>query len=451
MKDSKFTAYVAVTAVGAAYVLSQLPFGPVTSITLGQWASLACFVAVGVLAEGMAIDFRLGPGRQAKASLAFLPFIACILLFPAAVAVSVVAVVIATSQFVLRRSDALRGIFNVAQAVISSAAAAVVYRWLSFDETASIQLHAFVGLSASFFSANILLNSCALAILRRQRVIVTLRQVAGVRGSNLWYDLLASPIALVPAALYPQYNVTGLFIIVLPLLLIRYSYLSRLQLEEANQDLLKVLVKAIETRDPYTSGHSVRVASLAKAIAVDMGLPNRQVQRIERAALLHDIGKIDTAYADVIRKPHDLSSDERQLIQTHATRGAELLEALPSVPTDVVEGVRHHHERYDGSGYPAGLGGDAIPLAARIIMLCDSVDAMLSDRPYRPALTLEETRLELIRCAGSQFDPAIVDVVLGKSTLERAVGLVQREASPSSSFTGQGMSQKAIAFAGGAA
>jgi putative nucleotidyltransferase with HDIG domain len=165
---------------------------------------------------------------------------------------------------------------------------------------------------------------------------------------------------------------------------------------------------------------------LARAIAEDLGEPKRNVERTETAALLHDIGKIDSVYEAVIRKPYDLNASERELIRTHATKGADLLESLSSVSAEVIKAVRHHHERYDGSGYPSGLKGEEIPLAARIIMLCDSIDAMLSDRPYRKALSLEKTRLELIRCSGTQFDPTIVRVILQQNTLERAAWVADR-------------------------
>jgi len=207
--------------------------------------------------------------------------------------------------------------------------------------------------------------------------------------------------------------------LILPLMLIRYSYLSKVQLQQANRDLLRALVKAIETRDPYTSGHSLRVSSLARAIAEDLGLPRKKVEQVETAALLHDIGKIDMVYAPLIRKPGELTPEERAVIQSHATRGAELLRSLSSVDEEVIRAVRHHHERYDGSGYPDGLAGKAIPIAARIIMLSDAIDAMLSNRPYRRALTIEQARLELLRCSGTQFDPDIVEAILKSNTLER--------------------------------
>lgn len=214
--------------------------------------------------------------------------------------------------------------------------------------------------------------------------------------------------------------------ILLPIMLIRYSYLSKVQLTQANQDLLRVLIKAIETRDPYTSGHSVRVSTLARAIADDLNVGRRNAEKIEKAALLHDIGKMDMIYAPIIRKPSDLTEEERAVIRSHATKGAELLRTLSSLDDEIIRGVRHHHERWDGTGYPDGLKGKEIPLAARIIMLCDSIDAMLSDRPYRRALSLDVVKAELVRCSGTQFDPEVVDVILRNNTLERALEIIEK-------------------------
>jgi len=421
-----YVAFVTAIACGLVLLLPE----PDTARPLAEFLSIATFVAVGLLAEGMAIDFRLGTGRQAKSSLAFLPFLSSVVIYDPAIAVIIVVTVVGVSQFLLRRNEPLRGIFNVALGVIPTAVGSAIYALFAQPSSDRISLVGFAALAAAFFSINVVLSSIAIALIRSQPIREVLNQVAGVRGANLWYDLLASPIAIVPAALYPQYGAGGLILIVLPLLLIRYSYLSKVQLEEANKDLLKVLVKAIETRDPYTSGHSVRVATLARAIAEDLQLLPRQVERIETAALLHDIGKIDSIYETVIRKPYDLNPAERELIRTHATKGADLLESLSSVNADVIRAVRHHHEWYDGTGYPAGLHGEEIPQAARIIMLCDSIDAMLSDRPYRKALTVEKTRLELVRCSGSQFDPSIVRAILQRNTLERAVWLVDRRDQP---------------------
>jgi putative nucleotidyltransferase with HDIG domain len=417
-----FILLVFAAASGLVYILEVQ--ADVYALIAGDLAGILCFLAVALLSEALAIDF--GTGRQARSSLAFLPFLSCAILFEPAVSILVVASVIAISNFVLRRQQLIKGLFNVSQVVLAVGLGSLIYRHFEASSAADISFWGFLGLAVAFFTSNILLTSIALACIRSQPIGVVLPQVIGPRGSNLWYDLLASPIAVVGAMLYISHRTPGILIILLPLLLIRYSYLSKLQLEEANRDLLKVLVKAIETRDPYTSGHSVRVATLARLIAQDLALPNRQVEKIETAALLHDIGKIDSVYATLIRKPYDLNAEERSLIRTHATKGADLLENLSSVSADVIKAVRHHHERYDGTGYPDGMRGSTIPLAARIIMLCDSIDAMLSDRPYRNALSIQKVHAELARCASTQFDPELVRVVLARNTLERAATLAQR-------------------------
>ena len=284
----------------------------------------------------------------------------------------------------------------------------------------------FYGAAIAYFGLNVLLVSSYIAIRGGHSLRAVISEATGRAGGNFFYDLLASPLALLVAYLYWEFRVAGLLAVALPLLLIRYSYLSVIQLERANSDLLRVLIKAIETRDPYTSGHSLRVSTLAKVIAEDLGLRNRAIDNIERAALLHDIGKIDALYAEIISKDAALTAEERDVIKTHATKGADLLQTLTSMEREVVVGVRHHHERYDGTGYPDQLSGKDIPLAARIIMICDSVDAMLSDRPYRNALPVTHVRQELVKCSGTQFDPDIVSEILRNNTLERAELLVDR-------------------------
>jgi putative nucleotidyltransferase with HDIG domain len=426
--NSRTRVYIGLVAAMAASLYAWLPLDAVMELPLRELVGAASFAGVALLAESLAIDF--GRGRQARSSLSFIPLLACAMVFPPVVAISITIVVIAFSNFGLRKQDTIKAVFNVAQVAIAIGVGGLFYHFTSRFSPDRVDYAAFVVLAGTFFTANILLTGGALALMRGESLFRVLPQVLGPRGSNLWYDFLASPIAAVAGSLYQDYWIGGILIIVLPLLLIRYSYLDRLRLEEANHDLLRVFVKAIETRDPYTSGHSLRVSTLAREVAKDLNLLPRRVRRIETAALLHDIGKIDAIFADLIRKPYDLDPEERLLIRMHPVRGAELLETLSSVHTEVVATVRHHHERFDGSGYPAGLAGDAIPLGARIIMVCDSVDAMLSDRPYRNALSVAQAEAELKRCSGTQFDPAIVDVMLNSRTLGRAARLVAEEAVP---------------------
>jgi putative nucleotidyltransferase with HDIG domain len=382
---------------------------------------LIAFIAVALIAEMKAVDFRLGGGnQQPHASMAFLPFIGMVAIFAPAISMASVAAVVGISQVLVRRNGLPRAIYNMAQAAVTAGASGLAFH--AIESVGITTVVSFSAAAAVFFAANILMAGVVISYLKG----VPTSSVMGHIASGLRYDVLASPIAAFPVALYATSEYSILFV-VLPLLLVHSFHVSKLQLLDAHNDLVLVLIKAIETRDPYTSGHSVRVSTMAKMIASDMNLPSNKVRLIYKAALLHDIGKIDSVFSDVLKKPYSLTPQERALIETHSEKGAEMLQGLQSVEDEVIKSVLHHHERHDGKGYPHGLSGAEIPLPARIIMLCDSVDAMLSDRPYRKALSITEVHNELQRCAGSQFDPTIVDVMLQAGTLERAAGLLQQD------------------------
>lgn len=133
---------------------------------------------------------------------------------------------------------------------------------------------------------------------------------------------------------------------------------------------------------------------------------------IETAALLHDIGKIDKAYRDILEQPGPLSASQKDLIRQHPERGVSLLKSIRSLDPAVLHYVKHHHERFDGGGYPDGLAGEDIPIGARIIMVSDTIDAMMTERPYRDSCSPDEIERELEEYAGVQFDPEVVDAAL---------------------------------------
>jgi putative nucleotidyltransferase with HDIG domain len=413
---------VTVIALTAVFAALRLPISDLAGLSIGEWGTVATFALLGLAAQWAAID--IGSGRQSESSLAFIPFLATAIVFPPAAALVVCVAVIGISEVFFIRRSALKAAFNVAQIVFSVSLAAVVYSAFAGGQRDAIATLGVVGLVVVFFTSNLILSSTGLAFYREQRFWPTLRDVIGPRGGNLLYDVASSPVVIMTVAVYYTAGTWGVAFTFFPLLLLRDSYARRQKLAHANRDLLHALVKAIETRDPYTSGHSIRVSTLAKLIAQDIGLRQAQVNRVWTAALLHDVGKIDPAYSLVIQKPHDLTPEERQLIQTHSSKGADLLRDMGSVDKEIVAAVRHHHERYDGRGYPDGLSAEAIPLEARIIMMSDSIDAMLSDRPYRAALSVSKVKSELLKCKGTQFDPVLVDTVLSARTLEKAVALV---------------------------
>jgi HD-GYP domain-containing protein (c-di-GMP phosphodiesterase class II) len=157
-------------------------------------------------------------------------------------------------------------------------------------------------------------------------------------------------------------------------------------------------------------------------MARDLGLSTKQLDQIESAALLHDVGKIYEEFAPLLRKEGKLTPDERMLMQRHPARSAELAATIGEFRGPVALAIRHHHENYDGSGYPDGLARESIPLTSRIIMIADTMDAMTTDRPYRKALTFERVLEELRKFSGKQFDPKLVDLVEHSANLRRLLG-----------------------------
>jgi putative nucleotidyltransferase with HDIG domain len=147
-------------------------------------------------------------------------------------------------------------------------------------------------------------------------------------------------------------------------------------------------------------------------MAEHLKLRPRQVQIVETAALLHDIGKIDMAYGEILRQAGPLTPAQRELIRAHPDKGVAIVQSVRSIPQEVLHCIRHHHEWYDGTGYQTGMSGESIPLGARIIMVADSMDAMATDRSYRAALTRDNIRSELTDNQGSQFDPRVVAAAL---------------------------------------
>jgi putative nucleotidyltransferase with HDIG domain len=334
--------------------------------------------------------------------------------------------------------DAAKTLFNVSQIALSVLIAATCYQVLggqlppaylgqgSVLAGINVQrdLGLFFVLAALYFVVNSVAVSIALAIIseRAFREVWNLN-VRGVLG----YDLGASILAVLMAWLYTSldhwlgFGSLAVILLIAPIVAVRHVYGLYRQLQESGEELLELMVKAIEARDPYTSGHSVRVSKLSRTIAVELGLPAAAIEQIETAALLHDVGKIHEEFAPLLRKESKLTDAETALMQTHAAKSADLVAIITKFRGVVVDSVRHHHERWDGDGYPSGIGGTTIPMGARIILVSDTIDAMTTDRPYRKRLSVEAVLMELQKYKGTQFDPTIVELVVSSVNIRRLI------------------------------
>lgn len=393
----------------AALIAAALLFVAEPAVDPRLRTAALCFAVLGLVAH--TYKFQLPTG--ASGSIGFIPFLTAAALAPNWIAVALLGAAVAIGEALLQRPP-VKAVFNVAQHSLSISLAILAYRALggtSLIDTRGFSPLAFLALFVVFLATNTVAVSGAVGI-SENRSIWKVWQQNTLR--SITYDLFSLPVVYAFTWTYAQLGVVGAIGLAIPLLGARQLYKTNWQLEQINQELLQLMVAAIEARDPYTSGHSKRVARYAKIIARALGLSSRQVERIGVAALLHDVGKIHEIYAPILRKPDRLTADELAIMQTHSMKSAELVQNVSQL-RDVVAAIRGHHENWDGSGYPDSLAGEEIPLAARIIMVADTIDAMTSDRPYRSALGPDDVRAELARLRGKQFDPGICDTLLSST------------------------------------
>jgi HD-GYP domain-containing protein (c-di-GMP phosphodiesterase class II) len=398
----QYVAFVTLAAIASCVVLvyREPGFSPTfvrAALTFGLISTLA-----------QALSYRTG--LESDGSLSFIPILASAAIAPHWMSVVCVAGSSLAAQ-ILARKPLVKTIFNSAQNALSVALGIIAYLATGgqplrhIGESSSLSLFA---LFLVFFATNSMCVSIVLGLVRGKSSWVVWREIA---LGALPYDFLSLPVILFFVWIYTEHDVVGAFVLAVPLLGLRQLYKVNWQLEQTNRELLELMVAAIEARDPYTSGHSRRVAEKARLISRAVGLREREIERVVAAALLHDVGKIHEVFGPILSKPGRLTPEEQVIMRTHPVKSAELAGTVTQL-RDVVPLIRHHHENWDGTGYPDGLKGDAIPLGSRIIMFADTIDAMTTDRPYRAALDPTAVRKELLRFRGTQFDPQICDALL---------------------------------------
>ena len=399
-------------ALGATAVASHYP--------VLDWSRLGLLCLLAVVVGNMAFEMPLA----ASVSLGFAMTFAAVVYFgPLGGGLVGLMGAISVDEIRQRKSPLLM-IGNGAQLAVSAIGAGLIY---ILSDGVPLQTGARAGAlyapalaTAAFFVVNVTLVGMGVAIKNQMtfRDALRLLDPASYSVSLVVLALLG----LVMAHLLVVGSWAGLLLLVLPFALARRTFRVYLELSEAYTTTVRSLVAAIEAKDPYTRGHSERVALLSRALAERIGLPASDAELVERAALLHDVGKIGVSIA-TLTSPSPLTADEYREIRNHPAIGSSLLESVEFL-SDTVPIVRHHHEHMDGAGYPDGLSGDEIPYLSRMLATVDAYDAMTSDRAYRPAMSDTEAIAEMIRVAGQQLDPSMVNA-LAALLLERQRSGVQ--------------------------
>jgi len=395
--------YFAVVGLGIFLAVKTFPTADIEA-----WTPLIWWLAFAVVAELSPIIL---PGSSAYITVASALDYAAIVVFGPVVAAMIATVSSIVTATLVSRREPHKVLFNVCLFIITILGAGYVFDLAGGGATPDIsQLVApLAACGITYFLLDTFGVSFVVALTQRSNPWRVWQR------TYLWTTVTHLvgfvPLGAIVVVIYLHIGIPGVALFLIPLLLARYSFKLYTEMRQVHIDTVRALTSAIDASDPYTRGHSERVTSYALAIAREMGLSERRVQTIEYAGLLHDMGKIALQH-DVLLKPGALSEEEWRIMRTHPETGAKIVSDLQFLrgARDI---VLHHHERFDGTGYPDGLSGDSIPLEARIIKVADAFDAMMSNRPYRDSLGLERATSELKSGSGTEFDPRVAEVFLG--------------------------------------
>ena len=403
--NSQTQRYVSLTIAAALVVTFAtavlVPAASTDEVEAAVFFSLAAFIAHG-------LAYRLP--RGGFGDIAFIPLLSGVAVAPRfGMVVGTFAALLCAEYF--RRREPIRMIFNAAQFTVAVGLAVLVYVVAGGDALSAAEYHSaipFVAAYATFFAFNTVLFAGVVSISSHERFVSILRRAAG--GASVIFDLIGMPIVFGFALTYVKIGWAWSGALLIPLAGLRQVYKANRELQVVNEELLQLMVAAIEARDPYTSGHSQRVATYSRIVSRAAGLSPRAEERVFTAALMHDVGKIHEEFAPILRKPGRLDDAEFAIMKTHSEKGAALVARVTQF-ADLIPAIRGHHEAWDGHGYPDGLIGNAIPSWARIIAVADTIDAMTTDRPYRRALAADSVRAELVAQSGRQFEPSLISAV----------------------------------------
>jgi len=417
---SAFSRYALVMGLGAISAIAAAVWREGWEASQPLWNGVIALLALALAAEVTAVKWQVG---SAAFSMAFIPLLAGAFLFPCPWAMLIGGATQAFVGSILRKKSWDRVLFNSSKEVLAVGAASVVFQLLGGRPTLlefNVAKLAILGAGLAYSSVDSLFGGYAVALLEGYGFARTWTRMY---GGTIVYDVFAAPIPALLAYLYVRWQLLGVVYLTAPLFIVRHIYLQNLRLEQSTRELLELMVKNIEARDPYTSGHSQRVSEYARVLAKEAGVSSRQVEQIATAALLHDVGKTYEEYGPLLRKEGGLTAEERTLLQSHPVRSAELVTTISSFRGSVEQAVRYHHENFDCTVYPEGRAGNEIHIGARVIMVADTLDAMTTDRPYRRALSFDRVLEEVTRYSGKQFDPRLAEIVVRSPAIRRLVAM----------------------------
>jgi putative nucleotidyltransferase with HDIG domain len=380
---------------------------------------------VGSLGLGglLALQFPLHVSLSEKVSVATAVFFAAVLLLPVAQAAALVGAIAgldtaiaAARRVVVKREKpplrvvALSLLFNAAQLYLTAWAAGLVLLVAGVSARGGVKggqdAVALIVAAAAFYVTNHLLVATAVGFATSRHPLAIMRTAQKVVLAQFAILYVIGAIAAYAAARWPWLPVLA----VLPAVLAYHSLRQRIEIRREAMHAMERMADEVDRRDPYTYQHSQRVATYAHAIARKLGLSSAEIEMISLAAKVHDIGKIRIPDS-ILLKPGKLTPVERRVMETHSRLGFDILRPF-SEYAKVLDLVLTHHERYDGRGYPNGTVGSRLLLIAQVIPVADSLDAMTSDRAYRPARTWDAALEELRRGAGTQWNPRVVEAAV---------------------------------------
>ena len=375
-----------------------------------EWLGLLVFGALSLLSEALAITV---PFSSLTVSVSFIPIFSSILMFGSPVGAWVAALGGANWEDLRGGRTWYRNLFNFCQMSMSAVFAAYVYKALGgqIGHVSQGSIIPIVGSFMAYYLTNAAIPTVAIALTSKTSPFVVYSRLIAWSTPGF---IAMSPMAVLVAVVFEPLGYFGVVLFILPLFFARMAFKLYRDMRQNYVETIQSLAQAIDAKDHYTMGHSERVAYYAVEIARRLGWRQNRLEQLFFTALLHDIGKIGISEA-VLNKPGRLTAEERLTVNSHAELGAEIVSKVSFLRQEA-DYIRHHHEHYTGSGYPAGLAGEAIPLGARIIAVADSFDAMTSQRVYHSPRSAYEAVEELKRCSGTQFDPLVVKAFLSVIT-----------------------------------